>query len=336
MSFRRDSMDIPRSALVSALLALFVQVACRDTKPSAGAEGGPCYGNGTCNADLTCLSKLCVASPTQSTNPAKPDPPSTPSPVAAKPPTTAVILDDLESAAVLACSIGDKLVGSAWKCSQEMTGDLTATSLAGGQRRLGKPKTLKCDPTETGDVQSKRAGFHLDEATSPQSDNLMAPFLIWPASRARDAIAWTMRPRVDLTALTKSAAEHSRGLKYKTSEGEAPYQFDGGIEVRGSLTADIDGDDKNDTIYSVALSSDNAPFWQPRFLLAELGSKPGTILKVGDSFYAEIQAVAAIDLNGDGRDEVLVTEPYHEGSGSFVGRFNGSSLDRLGSWGCGL
>lgn len=168
-------------------------------------------------------------------------------------------------------------------------------------------------------------------------DNLLSQFLIWPAARTRDAILWYPRPTVDVVALKRRAAELSKGLKWRSVEGiETPHVLDGDIEVRGALAADIDGDDKKDTIYSIALPSEMAPFWQPRYLLADVTSRPGRLLKVAESFYAEIEAVAAIDLNGDGPHEVLVTEPYHEGSGSFVGRFDGDKLKRLGGWGCGL
>lgn len=311
--------------------------ACGGSTPSTGTEGAKCYGNGTCNAGFECLSKLCVSvrpssaasSVTEQGKPSR-------APVAAGPPTTAVILDDYEAAAVLACSISGKLVGSAWTCSQEMKGDLAVTSLDGRQRKLGAPKTLKCDPTETGDVQAKRAGFRIDKSTSAADDKLLGQFLIWPASRARDAILWNTRPTVDIVGLTRRAAEISSSLTYRENDGDVPYVLSGAIEVRGALSADIDGDDKPDVIYSIALPSDMEPFWQPRYLIASVSSRPGELLEVGASTYSEIQAVAAIDLDGDGADEVLVTEPYHEGSSSFVGRFKDGKIDSLGGWGCGL
>jgi hypothetical protein len=35
-------------------------LACGSSRPPAGAEGGPCNGNGTCNGSLSCKSNLCV------------------------------------------------------------------------------------------------------------------------------------------------------------------------------------------------------------------------------------------------------------------------------------
>jgi hypothetical protein len=53
--------------LVFSLLA-WLQVGCaknpdKHTTVAAGAERGPCYGNGTCNDGLICLSELCVRPP---------------------------------------------------------------------------------------------------------------------------------------------------------------------------------------------------------------------------------------------------------------------------------
>lgn len=227
---------------------------------------------------------------------------------------------------MLACSISDKLVGSACVCSKEITGDLVE-SLAGGQRRLGGPKTIKCDPPGTGYVRENRAGFSIDKGTPAADGDLLGQFLIWPASRARDAVLWNTKPTVDVAALTRRAAELSNGLTYSSNEGApASYVLAGASDVRGALSADIDGDDQPDAIYSIALPSDMERFWQPRFLIASVSSRPGELLEVGASTYSEIQAVAAIDLDGDGADEVLVTEPYHECSSSFVGRFTGGKL----------
>ncbi len=250
--------------------------------------------------------------------------------------TTAILLDDVEGAPVLACSIGSKLVGSAWACSQEIKGDLGVASLDGAQRQLGKAKTIKCDPTESGDVIAKRAGFHL--AASPRAhDSPLADFLVWPAARAKDVTVWNTSPSVDIAALTRRAAELAAALTRPAGDGaDVAYAMNGAIEVRGALSADVDGDARDDAIYSIALPSDDAPFWQPRYLLASVSSRPGELLAVGSSTYSEIEAVGAIDLDGDGAAEVLVTEPYHEGSSSFVGRYKDGTIEPLGGWGCGL
>jgi hypothetical protein len=44
-------------------VGLGVGLMIRSGGRAPGAEGGPCYGNGTCDSGLSCISQLCVASP---------------------------------------------------------------------------------------------------------------------------------------------------------------------------------------------------------------------------------------------------------------------------------
>jgi len=143
---RRRGSRFAMRATLTRLAATLGALACGESGPSTGAEGGACYGNGTCNAGMTCLSKLCgVAGPQAgSSADTRPGKPVVPTPT--KPTTTAVILDDAEGGAVLACAISDKLVGSAWKCSQEITGDLAVASLGGGSGGPEGPRPSSAIP----------------------------------------------------------------------------------------------------------------------------------------------------------------------------------------------
>lgn len=303
--------------------------------PKAGSERGACYGNGTCNVGLVCRSKLCVAEgPGEVGVPPGGEPSGARPAVRALPRVTAIVLDYDEGAAVMACAVDGKIVASAWKCSQEMKGDMTVASLGGGTRKLGATKTLKCEPAP-GDVQDKQAGFAIDPVPTGRGDDPLREFLVWPTARAADVIRWNAHPSVDLPALTRRAASLAKVLASHTGEDGQPYRMDGPIEVLGTLTADVDGDDQPDMLTSIALPSDE-DFWRPNYLLASISSRPGELLDLASTTLEQILPVAAIDLDGDGADEVLVSMPYYEGSYSYVQRVKDGKLETLGGWGCGM
>lgn len=54
---------ISESTLILSFAILTGLVSCENSDTSPGAEGSPCYQNGTCNAGLTCLSGYCVKVP---------------------------------------------------------------------------------------------------------------------------------------------------------------------------------------------------------------------------------------------------------------------------------
>lgn len=298
-----------RAVTVSAWsvgVAGMLAAACGSSRSAAGRGAGDCGASGICNAA-----------------------PSAPGD------TTVVLVNDFEGAAVLGCAVAGQLLASDQRCSQAMAHDSSVQSLDGASRRLGGAKPIVCDPTGSGEVQGERAGFAIDDVAGEPT--VLGQFLIWPPSRARDVVRWDTRPPADVTAVTRKAAELAKGLTYSGPDGApVPYVLSGPIDLRGTLTADIDGDDKPDVVYSLALPSEDEFFWRPRYLIAAVSTRPGELLKLGESTSVEVEAVAAIDLNGDGADEVLVAEPYHEGNSVYVGRFANGTLEALGGWGCGL
>jgi len=330
---------VMKRATVGVVLVLGF-AGCGSKGVQEGKEGGACRSGGdACDDGLTCLSKLCVAAPSNPTSTptaALDASPKAPSPNGVTPPPTAdafptAIFVHAESAAiVLACATqAKKFNANATDCAETfgtMPGEVASIGPGPTAIKLGKRHGVLCNsgPSYRGPA---RDGF-------TTTDDDAGRFLISPPSRAKDAKLEDTKPTADMALLTKRVTEifdgtKTRDGKYKLSERGQP------IELLGVLQADVDGDGTIESIYSVAAPGDGM-YFTPTVILAALSTKAGALTPIYSDTSGVPHARAAIDIDADGRSEILVEARFHVGATFFVGRYDGKALVSSGEWSCGM
>lgn len=252
-----------------------------------------------------------------------------------------VMYMEQDRAVILGCGNPDRaegVIGDATKCMKEVVRDRTVAPLGGGPvRTLSAETTIDCVPTPDSDPIETRAAIGVDSLPAagrhdPSNGPSPNEFMVWPANRVTEAKTWRKGAAVDMVAMTAKLASASAGLKSPSGR----YELREAPEVLGALDAELDGDGKPDTVYSVTLPSDDAPFFSPQYLVASLSSKGGELVVLTHDLLMILQAVAALDVDQDGRDEILYVTPYYEGGGAVLATFEEGKLTTKGSWWCGM
>lgn len=183
-----------------------------------------------------------------------------------------------------------------------------------------------------------------DEAAAPrvfsttpasgQKAPAVSRWAIWPVTKAASVRTATAvsdgAPDLtiavaDLEAATKAARE---------AGGDASRP----LRVTQALTAELDGDGLDEAIYAVTFRartdepSDEA--WSG--LLAKSGAARSSFSVLLHDTLASYEVLAVLDLDGDGRMELLVSSPYYEGEGVSLVHLAGGGVEVVGSWSCGL
>jgi hypothetical protein len=224
------------------------------------------------------------------------------------PPATVLFLDSAGRAVPLACAapgVGHYL--SPDDCVELLGDDRTLGDLGNGRRTLGDPANWFCATNKT-----SRPAFRIDAAPGRafEDGDPANDLVVWPAARAFDITVWTREA-------SPSPADPSLG---------APN-----AKLFGTLRIDLDGDDLEDVLYSVGSSAG------PHRVVASLSTVPGEAVVLMSDDEADLQAFAAVDLDGDKRAEVVVSAPYADGDWTAVERYDSSSqsLVAISGIGCG-
>jgi hypothetical protein len=170
--------------------------------------------------------------------------------------------------------------------------------------------------------------------TSGDGAPAVSRWAIWPVTKAASVrTAASMREgdadlaidAADLEAATRAARE---------TGGDVARA----LRVTQATAADLDGDGRDETIYAATFRtrtdepSDEA--WSG--LLAQSGAAHSDFSVLLHDTLASFEALAVLDLEGDGRMELLVSSPYYEGEGVSLIRLSGGGIEVVGSWSCGV
>lgn len=236
---------------------------------------------------------------------------------------TVIFLAQGDQAVPLACAnVGGAPIPERG-CTALVTGDRAA------MRGDGVATTLGGDVTWTCDAAGESAPA-LSMAAVQSSGTALESVLVWPKERAGDLRAWT---RGAPASIDPAALQAAWARSFDPAEVEAEPL--GTAQVVGVLTADVDGDGQDDAIYTVA--DDRGEEGQGRrAILAVLSTAPGDFALLAAANLEQLEAFAAIDLDRDGKDELVVAAPYYEGDGTSVYTLTGGALESIGGVWCGL
>lgn len=267
--------------------------------------------------------------------PVRPDVPTDdpdPEPPRPEPEDTVLFLDSAGRAVPLACAQpGVGLYIQPGHCFELVSDDKIA-DLGGGRRKLGEPSSWTC----AGNGERHKA-FKVGPAPGrkfaegdPAND-----LLVWPSTRASAVTIW-VRPD-DPNDLADDVRAAYGAVAERMATGMRSYDGDDARLV-GTLTADVDGDGAVDEIYSVGaeIPGDGIPR-APRALIGSLTTHPSGLVVLRKHDLEDLQAFAAIDLDGDGAVELVIAAPYYEGDSTVVARFDpaGDALVTLAGVSCG-
>lgn len=249
-----------------------------------------------------------------------------------EPDATVLFLDSAGRAVPLACSQpGVGLYVQPSDCF-ELIDDLRVADLGGGRRKLGTESSWTC--AGTGEkhkaLKVEAAPGRKFPAGDPAND-----LLVWPTSRASAVTLWE-RPADPVDVGDDIAARYGE-IAERMATGMVWYEASD-ARLLGTLRADVDGDGVVDEIYSVGteLAGDGIPR-APRMLLGALSTHPSGLLTLRTDDLEDLQAFAALDLDGDRAVELVIAAPYYEGDSTVVARFDrvGESLVTLAGVRCG-
>lgn len=216
-------------------------------------------------------------------------------------PPTVVFVDLFDQVVPVGCwSPGTGLHASADGCAELLDRDRTVASFAGVNRPLGEPVRNTCEATG-----ESYPAFRVDTPPAPSltaTGDQLEGLVVWPPGRAPALIGWT----------------------HPTLAPDDPAA-DLGADLRGLLIADLDGDRTLDRLFSL----------NTRVVIGELSSRPGERVTLWESDFEDLAAFVAIDLDGDGRVEVLIGAPYADGDSVTVTRYLDGALVAVSGWGCG-
>lgn len=280
-----------------------------------------------------CLPLLLAACPGPA--PARPvaveEPPDAAVPLV-EPDATVLFLDSAGRAVPLACAQpGVGLYVQPSDCF-ELIEDKRIADLGGGRRKLGDPGTWTCAGNgERHKALRVEAAPGRKFAVGDPANEL----LVWPTTRAAAVTIWE-RP-ADPTDVGDDIATRYGEIAERMATGMVWYEASD-ARLLGTLRADIDGDGVVDEVYSVGteLAGDGIPRG-PRMLLGALSTHPEGLLTLRQDDLEDLQAFAALDLDGDRAAELVIAAPYYDGDATVVARFDrqGEALVTLAGVSCG-
>lgn len=249
-----------------------------------------------------------------------------------EPDATVLFLDSAGRAVPLACAQpGVGLYVTPSDCF-ELIDDAKIADLGGGRRKLGAAATWTC--ASNGEkhqaLKVEPAPGRKFEVGDPANE-----LLVWPTTRARAVTIWT-RPD-DPTAVPDDVRARYDEIAPTMATGMTWYESTD-ARLLGTLVADIDGDGADDEILSIGteLVGDGIPRG-PRMLLGRMSTHAGALTTLRTDAIADLQAFAALDLDGDRAVELVIAAPYYEGDSTVVARFDrkGDALVTLAGVSCG-
>lgn len=253
-------------------------------------------------------------------------------PMVPEPDATVLFLDSAGRAVPLACAQpGVGLYIQPSDCF-ELIADKRIADLGGGRRNLGAASSWTC----AGNGEKHKA-LKVDPAPGRKfaAGDPANELLVWPTTRANAVSVWT-RPD-DPTDVRDDVATRYGEIAERMATGMTWYEASD-ARLLGTLRADIDGDGAMDEIYSVGteLAGDGIPRG-PRMLLGALTTHPGGLLTLRTDDLEDLQAFAALDLDGERGAELVIAAPYYEGDSTVVARFDpqGEALVTLAGISCG-
>jgi len=211
----------------------------------------------------------------------------------------------------LACALGGALVARD-ACLPGLPVDAEVQLLGGGAARLGARQTSECAPSGESVV-----GLAIRGAAGPTGE--------WAVTGQVQVKTWDLSippevaadVRARLQAALRSAAPSVRG----------PLRIDQALEV------DLDADGVPERLYVVHVAaSDEDP--APRFsgILQDDGVRARVLTRDDQHLFT---VLGALDLDGDGRAELVLRAAYSEGDETAVVHLEDGSLVVIGAWGCG-
>lgn len=108
----------------------------------------------------------------------------------------------------------------------------------------------------------------------------------------------------------------------------------GKLQVSQAVATDLDGDGAPERLWAVQLTrgeSEETYVFSGVFI----ESKDGGLRLATQSDSHRFRVLAAVDLDGDGRSELILWSAYYEGDETAVVRWTEDGFEVIGSWGCG-
>jgi hypothetical protein len=277
------------------------------------------------------VEKPAIAAPTPDTKPATVI---SSQPTSAPVETTVVFVVDNQMAIPLGCfDASTKMIlaaeGSDASCAKLIAAAAPVKLSNDTTSKLKEKSEWVCEPAEF-----KQVAFPLDPqlptgsvtelAVSPPS----APILFFP--------------RVDETKFSANAEESTLLTEaIKKSEPSAKKV----PNIHQLVKLDLDYDGKVDTIFSTTVAGESEAgagltSIEGRFtfggMFIRYGNKPEALVLLRREDFSMLEVRGAIDLNGDGRMELIVSDTQWEGYGMVLYEVGvDGALKPLGDWGCG-
>ncbi len=249
-----------------------------------------------------------------------------------EPDATVLFLDSAGRAVPLACAQpGVGLYVQPSDCF-ELISDAKVADLGGGRRALGDRSSWTC----AGNGEKHKA-FKIGPAPGRKfsAGDPANDLLVWPTTRASAVTVW-QRPD-DPTDVSDDLREQYTAIAERMATGMTWYESSD-ARLLGTLTADLDGDGADDQIYSLGteIAGDGIPR-APRMLLGALTTHPAGLIVLRSDDLEDLQAFAALDLDGDRAAELVIAAPYYEGDSTVIARFDrvGEALVTLAGVSCG-
>lgn len=154
---------------------------------------------------------------------------------------------------------------------------------------------------------------------------------VWPVSKATSVLTIPTPgspPAIDATdleALTRAARASGGSLTAS-------------LQIAQVMSADLDGDGRNEMFFVGSFrAQDEEPSneaWSG--LLSKSGVEPPQIAVLQQDMLDTYEVLAILDIEGDGRMEMLVRSSYYEGMAVSLFRLAGGRLEPVGYYECGV
>jgi hypothetical protein len=185
----------------------------------------------------------------------------------------------------------------------------------------------KCEPA---DIERKAALINIPKANELPWNEVA----VWPETTPVTFFPRTENP--DEAKVSLAPAE-SAALNALAKKEEPKLKKD--LTFLQSVAVDIDGDGKEERFFSAFYPDDSREGGEPGFVFSAFLMAPGgdlsKLVVLQKSDFVRYELLAAVDLDGDGKRELVVHDFFYEGAGLTLYKLNGTNPERLGGSGCG-
>jgi hypothetical protein len=237
----------------------------------------------------------------------------------------------LDRAVVLGCASGPGRITGELEPCLALIGDrrIPAMNRIGSRELVGARERGRCRESGRTYDQLVMAGELVPdryEIPTDRTTDASTELLVWPGEGAAGLqIAHRATGPFDVAAARVLLEQHA----IARDPDPMTRRKVGGLAVTAVLRADFDGDRRPDELWLVAATED----LEYSGLFLRRSSRPGLQLVRASIEYLE--AVAAVDLDGDGVFEVVLSEHYAAGFQIWLARYRGDAFEVVsGQHGC--